>query len=113
MEVKYCKRVSGMGLFATKKYVSNNVIYTLSGEINNTPDKYSIEIGTNKHITDKLGVYMNHSFVPNVKIQGVSVISLKTIEVGDEICFNYNENETCMSCPFETPEGLVSGKIKQ
>ena len=50
---------------------------------------------------------------PSIKIQGVSVISLKNIEPGDEICFNYNESETSMSCPFETQEGLVCGKIKQ
>ena len=113
MEVKYCERVGGDGLFSTKKYYKNNIIYTLTGEINDKPDKYSIEIGNNKHITDKLGIYMNHSFDPSIKIQGVSVISLKNIEPGDELCFNYNESETSMSCPFETPEGLVYGKIKQ
>ena len=111
MEIKYCERVGGEGLFSSKKYLINNVIYTLTGAFKDKPDKYTIEIGENKHIIDELGIYMNHSFEPSVKIQGLYVISLKNIEIGDEICFNYNNTETSMACPFKTNEGIVSGKL--
>ena len=55
---------------------------------------------------------MNHSFNPNTKINGKNVIALKDINIGDELHFNYNDNETNMSCPFNTPNGKVFGKLK-
>jgi len=82
----------------------------LEGEILYTPNKYSIEIGKNKHIIDKWGSYLNHSFDPNTRIDGKNVIALRDINKNEELHFNYNDNETKMACPFETEEGLVSGK---
>lgn len=108
--IKFCNRVNGEGLFSNGTYKKNDIIYTLTGPIKNTPDKYTIEIGVNKHITDLYGIYMNHSFTPSVSINKNNVVALQDINPGDEISFNYNENETKMACPFETPNGLVSGK---
>ena len=107
--VKFCKRVNGEGLFTNSFIKKYNIVRLLEGPIKDVPDKYSIEIGTNRHITDKLGIYMNHSFQPSVFINGVEVVALKDIDIGEEICFNYNKNETSMACPFETPNGIVNG----
>ena len=110
MEIKHCERVNGKGLFSTKEYLPNTIIYELTGPIHTQPNKYTIEIGTNKHILDPYGIYINHSFEPTVIIKENKVISIKKITIGDEICFNYNENETKMACPFTTSQGIVSGK---
>lgn len=110
MIVKYSKRVEGKALFSEKKYTKDSIIFTLSGEISDKPTKYSIEISENVHIIDKLGIFMNHSFKPSTKIDGYNVIALYDIFPGDELHFNYNENETKMASPFITNEGMVQGK---
>ena len=110
MEIKFCDRINGKGLFAKEKYTKRELIFTLDGPIKNEPDKYSIEIGVDQHITDKYGVYMNHSFKPTTKILGKKVIALTNINIGDELNFNYNDNESNMASPFDTDEGYVGGK---
>tara|TARA_Y100000590_G_C15548474_1_gene949914 strand:- start:62 stop:400 length:339 start_codon:yes stop_codon:yes gene_type:complete len=112
MEVKFSKRVQGKALFSKKKYSKGSIIFTLEGKILDKPNKYTIEIGKDKHIIDKYGIYMNHSFTPSTKIDGKNIIALKDINIGDELHFNYNNNETCMACPFNTINGKVFGKKK-
>jgi hypothetical protein len=88
------------GLYATKKYIQYINIYKLVGEVVNKPTRTSIEIDDNQHIEDKYGIYMNHSFNPNCKIQDGHIFSIKNINIGDELTFNYNDNETDMAYPF-------------
>ena len=108
--INFCERVNGDGLFSNTTCKKDNIIYTLTGPIKDIPDKYTIEIELNRHITDLYGIYMNHSFTPSVYIKENNVVALIDIYPGDEICFNYNDSETTMACPFETPDGMVSGK---
>ena len=110
MEVRFCERVNGKALFSLNKYDENEIILTFKGEIKNFPCKYSIEIGENKHILDPYGIYINHSFEPNCKILEGKMVSIKKINIGDELHFNYNENETNMACPFKIDDLVVSGK---
>ena len=87
-------------LYSTKNYLKNEVIHKLNGIILTKPTKTSIEIDTNKHIEDKYGQYMNHSFNPNCKIQDCKIIALCDILPNQELTFNYNDNETNMAFPF-------------
>ena len=96
MEIQYVHRVKGDGLIAKKFYEKDSVVLVLKGEILDKPTKFSIEIGENKHIVDKYGTYINHSFTPNTFIKGNEVIALKNIYENDEITFNYNVSETTM-----------------
>jgi len=59
MEVKDSMNVNGKGLFATKAYAKNELVYVLSGEIFDHPTRESIHIGNNKHIYDLHGMYIN------------------------------------------------------
>ena len=86
------------------------IVFILSGPIKDKPCKYSIEISQNKHILDKNGIFMNHSFDPTCKINGDKVIAVKDINIGDELCFDYNQNETSMACPFNVDGMEVKGK---
>ena len=61
------------------------------------------------HIVDKYGSFINHSFQPNVSIQGNLIIAIKNINIQDEITFNYNESEINMACPFEIDGQLICG----
>ena len=110
MYITFCKRVNGKALFTNKPINKGEIVLVLSGEIFDKPSKYSIEIAKNKHIIDDWGSYLNHSFQPNTKIDGKNVVALRNINKDEELHFNYNDNETSMACPFETDEGLVSGK---
>jgi hypothetical protein len=110
MEIKYCERVRGNGLFSTKSHNKDEVIFTLVGDIWDKPSKYSIHIGNNQHIIDKYGIYMNHSFEPTTKIVGKDVVALVDMESGEELNFDYNESEIKMSSPFIVNGVEVKGK---
>lgn len=111
MEIKKSKFIDGLGVFVNKTYHKNDIIFVLSGSILNNPTRESIHIGNNKHIIDDIGSFINHSFDPNIKIQGRNVIALKNIEIGEEICFNYNDSEINMACPFHVNHQIVCGKL--
>ena len=100
------------GLFSTEDFPENTIIHRLDGPIYETPSRTTIEIGVNKHVDDKFGIYMNHSFEPNCIIKDECIVSLKSIKIGDELTFNYNKNESKMVYPFiDTDTKLyVSGK---
>ena len=109
MEILDSKTVSGKGLFIKNTYKQHDIIYVLRGEIFDHPTRESIHIGDNKHIYDEYGIYMNHSFNPNTKIDGKNVVALKDIYPGDEITFNYNSTEINMACPFDVDGVAVNG----
>lgn len=98
------------GLFVSKNFKIGDIIFILSGEIFDYPSRESIHIGNNKHIVDEYGSYINHSFDPTVKISGKMIVAIKNINKGDEITFNYNENEINMASPFVVDGILVKGK---
>ena len=111
MEVKNSKCVNGKGLFVKEKYVSGDIIFVLSGTISSKPTRESIHVGNNKHIHDQFGIYINHSFTPNIRIEGLNVVAICDIEKDTEIMFNYNETEVNMACPFCIEGEEVKGRI--
>jgi len=110
MEIKESVNINGLGLFSTSKYKKGDVIFVLVGEIFDVPCRESIHIGNNKHIIDKFGIYINHSFNPSVYIDGTNVVACHDINCGEEIVFNYNESEINMAAPFIIDGKTVSGK---
>jgi hypothetical protein len=100
----------GKGLYATKKYLKDEIIHKLSGKIYDNPTRETIYIGNNKHIYDEYGIFINHSFTPTVYICETNVIALIDINENDEITFNYNDNEINMACPFTINGIAVCGK---
>ena len=112
MEIRnICKKdFEGKGLFSTKEYRKDEVIFELSGEIFSSPSRETIHIGNDKHIYDTYGIFINHSFNPNIRIENVKVIALKDIQEDDEFVFDYNENEINMASPFFDSGIFVTGK---
>jgi hypothetical protein len=103
MELKE-KKNGLIGLFIKKKYLKNEILRQLSGPIKSFPSKNSIQISTHKHIEDEFGIHINHSFNPSCKIQNNKIISLKNLNIGDEITYDYNLNEFKLSHPFKDIE---------
>ncbi len=109
MEVRKNVDLGENGLFSTKNVNKGDVVFTLSGEIFDKPTRETIYVGDNKHIHDKHGIFINHSFVPSVKIDGMNVVANIDITPGDEITFNYNDNELEMANPFMSDGQMVCG----
>ena len=111
MEIKKSNYINGLGLFVSTSYNKDDIVYVLDGVVLDYPTRESIHIGNNKHIIDKFGSFINHSFNPNIKIDGKNVVALKNIEIGEEICFNYNDSEINMACPFLVNDMMVCGTL--
>ena len=109
MEIKTKNNLKG--LYASKDFELNSKIHKLDGETRSKPTKITIEIGYKRHIIDNYGMHMNHSFDPSCKIIDSYITSIKDIKKGDELTYNYDENETKLAHPFKdniTGE-LISG----
>lgn len=94
--------VHGKGVFATARFHKGEELFTLSGPIVDKPTRTSIQIGKNKHVEDDIGIYINHNCFPNAKVnrKSQSLVSLRDIEIGEEITFDYNKNEDVIAAPF-------------
>jgi hypothetical protein len=110
MEVRDSIINQGKGLFSTQNYNKGDIIYTLTGEIYDKPTRETIYIGNNQHIYDTYGIYINHSFTPNICVMNCNLVALCDIKKDDEIMFNYNDNEINMASPFYSNDVLVCGK---
>ena len=111
MEVKDSIEVpGGKGLFTTKYHEKGTIVHVLSGRIFDKPTRESIHIGKNKHIHDEYGIFINHSFKPNIRVDDYNLVALRNIDAGEELVFNYNDTEINMSNPFYINDQLVSGK---
>ncbi len=85
---------------AARSFPAGATVLQLSGDISSVPTRTSIEIGPDRHIEDPVGRFINHSFEPSCVIRDGAVVALHDIAAGDEVTFNYNDNETSMACPF-------------
>ncbi len=96
------KGIHGMGVFTTIDIKKGDILFQLTGEILDHPTRTSVEIGKDKHIEDEIGGHINHSCEPNTRVAKKiqSFVSLRNIRQGEEITFDYNENETELAVPF-------------
>jgi hypothetical protein len=111
MEVKI-NSFNELGLFTKKSYKKDDTIFVLEGTIFDKPSRETIHIGNNKHIYDKYGIYINHSFLPTVYINNFYVKAISDILEGTEITFDYNKNEIDMAAPFYVDGILICGLNK-
>lgn len=110
MEIRNSEKINNKGLFSTQKYKKGEIVFTLSGKVYDAPTRETIHIGNNKHIYDEFGIFINHSFTPNIYIDSINVIALVDIDIDDELAFNYNESEINMASTFYADNILVCGK---
>jgi len=99
MEIKPSTLNNGKGLYTTKSVKKGDVVFILKGEIFSQPTRESIHIGNNQHIYDEYGIFINHSFTPNIYIDHT------------ELAFNYNDTEINMAAPFYVNDITVCGKV--
>lgn len=96
---------------ATKKILKSEAILKLQGAVSSLPDKYSLQIGENKHLfplsenpedESSFFRFLNHSCSPNsyFDMPNGTLIALKDIEENEEVVFHYCTTEYEMSSPF-------------
>lgn len=114
-------------LVADRPVGAGEHLFTIVGAQTATPTRYTVQVGYGVHI-DVPGDhafeavldqfywrFMNHGCDPTVVVRGRGVVSLKPIEFGQEITFNYNTTEYDMVEPFscrcgsDRCAGLVRG----
>lgn len=109
------KRYSGYkGLFARKDIIAGSVIFPMKGIISTRANKYSVQLGQDKHIDfppvrkpnddlDYAWQYVNHNCEPNgyVNAAEYTFCALRNIRKGEEITFNYLTTESELASPFQ------------
>ena len=110
MEIKINPELNAKGLYSTKSYLKDEIVFTLAGKLYDYPTRETIYIGDNKHIYDEFGIFMNHSFTPSTRIDGHNVVALRDIKVNDEITFNYNDSELNIQWPKLDINYILSSK---
>ena len=88
------------GLFAEIDYHFDDTVFILEGPVLTVPTRESIMLGPTEHIVDPFGSYLNHSCYPNVEIDGFYVTAGEDIKAGEELFFDYRENEGVLANPF-------------
>lgn len=96
------KGIQGRGVFATKKISKNTIIFKMHGEFVKSPTQTSVQIDEDLHIEDALAGMLNHSCNPTARVdrQLQALISLRDINVNEEITFDYSANEEHLAVPF-------------
>lgn len=102
----------GVGLFATRDITRGSRIFTISGRLQSSPTRYSIQLDESVHIEADGALpdeemrrqhpwrFLNHSCDPNARIQGRSLLARRTIAAGEQIRFDYTTTEAHMAEPF-------------
>jgi len=94
MEIRNIKNSNNIGVFATKKYNKDDLIYTLTGKIHDKQIEGTICVGNNMYICDKeYGMYINHSIDPNITIHNKEIFALHDININDELVFNFDNEK--------------------
>jgi SET domain-containing protein len=94
--------IHGQGVFTTVSFKKGDTLFKLTGESIESPTRTSVQITKTKHIEDPIASHVNHSCTPTAKVSRgtMSFVSLRDIEVGEEITFDYNKNEDSLANPF-------------
>jgi hypothetical protein len=109
------------GVFAREDISQDSVIFQLRGTIITTPSKYTIQLGSKRHLKfptvrnpgddlDYCWQYLNHHCEPNGYINTAerTLRALRNIKRGEEITFNYLTTESAMAVPFNCTCGSAN-----
>ena len=89
-------------------------IFFLSGKVTDNPTQTSVwDKARQVHVEDPLVKFMNHSCTPNTIIHDSRVTALQIIEAGEDLTFNYLQNEPEITSGFtcDTCGGMILGRL--
>lgn len=79
---------------------AGELVYVVQGEATGRRSRDSIEVAPDQHVEDAYALFVNHSFTPNLELRGREMMAREGIAPGDELTFNYLENESAIAAPF-------------
>ena len=99
----FVKTQEGMhGVFLSRACTKGTVVRKFSDhEVVSEPTRTSIQVAEGIHVEDIIGRYVNHACRPSCEISDAKIVALKDLNEGEEITFDYNENESTMATPFK------------
>jgi hypothetical protein len=99
----FVKAQEGMhGVFLSRACIKGTVVRKFSdNEVVDEPTRTSIQVAEGIHVEDIIGRYVNHACRPSCEVRDANIVALKNLSEGEEITFNYNENEDIMASPFK------------
>ncbi|MEN9835173.1 MAG: hypothetical protein RL011_1366 [Pseudomonadota bacterium] len=120
----------GYGVFAARPIKTGELIVVWGGEVvsrkelaamNPLTRRHAIQVEENLYLVSQVGPevgdFVNHSCAPNAGLSGqMSLVALRTIRIGEEICYDYamsdgsDYDEFSCSCGAETCRGIVTGR---
>ena len=90
------------GVFLSRTCTRGTVVRKFSDhEVVSEPTRTSIQVAEGIHVEDIIGRYVNHACRPSCEISDAKIVALKDLNEGEEITFDYNENESTMATPFK------------
>jgi SET domain-containing protein len=94
--------IHGLGVFSLTAFKEGDMLFRMKGELLKMPTRTSVQIGDNLHIEDEIAGFINHSCMPNAKIDKYthSFVALRDIAIDEEIVFDNNINEDSIASPF-------------
>jgi flagella basal body P-ring formation protein FlgA len=81
-----------------------DVVLFICCEESKTPTQYTIQLEDNYHIIDPLVKEINHSFDPNVRVEGHYLVANRKIRKGEELVRNYYDTEEIIIKEFRDQE---------
>lgn len=81
-------------------FASGELVYTVRGEATPERTRHTIEVAPGEHVYDAYARFINHSFTPNLRLEGRDMFALQDIAIGVELTFNYLDTESEISAPF-------------
>jgi hypothetical protein len=98
--IKNVDGIKGLYLDSGTSFIKGACLWTLNGSIIIEPTQTSIKVSDDVHIEDDFGQYLNHSCRSTVRIEVKRVIAVKDLSPGDELAFDYRDNEDSLVVPF-------------
>jgi hypothetical protein len=107
-------------LVATSDFAQGDVVMELRGVIGATPDRYSVQIGAEAHLSPPIGladhelvaqypwIYLNHSCAPNCRLDERRLTATRAIRAGEDVTFDYTTTEFEMASPFDCQCGTAA-----
>ena len=91
-------------VISNKEFFTGQTVLFICCEESKTPTQHTIQLDTNYHVLDPIVKYIKHSFDPNVRVEGHSLVAIRKIKPGDEIKRNYYETEEIIVKEFTERE---------
>jgi len=113
----------GKGVFATRRFARGDLLAVWGGSMMSGADLqelsaeqrfYALQVDEDLHLVTPLhevttGDFINHSCVPNAGLSdAVSLIALRSIRLGEEICFDYATSDSNIYSEFACHCGQIS-----